>query len=241
MTRRGMTLIELSIGIALLTFLVGIVLSLFSMGRHTSDVSTSSYLVSGQTESGIRWLVRDLKESALACIETQMSPVPAVSLISPRAFDPAKNDRLLVNRFGAPQWDKHVFYSLLATPGARTGDLVRWEHDLAVKNGLPTPAAIVAIPEAGPKRRVLIHQVFAPHQSFEGTGLKVTSDAFGGFRLQFVRRLGGEGGEEELVNVNPRSGSPRDNTSLVEVELKLLVENTRSDYYAVRFRVRPRY
>lgn len=241
MTRRGITLIELSIAMLLLTLLVGFVLTLFSMGRQTSDISTSSYLVSGQTETGIRWLMRDLKESALACIQTQTSPAPGASMVSPRAYDPAKDDILLVNRFGAPKWDKHVYYGLQVQPGNRTGNLVRWERDLAVKNGLPTPAAIMPIPASGAKRRVLIHDLVGPNQNFPEAGPTVASDAFGGFRLQFVRRLGGEGGEEQLVNGNPHSGNPIDNTSLIEVELKLFLEKGRGDYYAVKFRVHPQY
>jgi len=162
-------------------------------------------------------------------------------MVSPLPYYPSKNDILLVNRFGAPQWDKHVYYGLQIQAGARTGDLVRWERDLAIKNGLPTPAAVMAIPTSGAKRRVLIHDLVAPNQSFQEAGPTVASDAFGGFRLQFIRRLDGEDGQEQLVNINPRSGNPRDNTSLIEVELKLFVEKGRGDYYAVKFRVHPQY
>ena len=48
----------------------------------------------------------------------------------------------------------------------------------------------------------------------------VSADAAGGFRVQFVRRAGGDDGAETLTNDNPHFGNPADNTRLVETDFR---------------------
>lgn len=247
--KRAFTLTEILI-YAGLALVAGVILaSVIKLSNSTRQATSSSYLVSGSTETAIAWLRRDINETALTSIQVYpnadvSSEAPGLSLVSARAYDPALKNRLLVNPWGAPRWDKFVFYTL-ETNGEQTGDLVRWERNMPNKNYLPAFADMLpgTLAEAA-HRRVLLSHVLAPEQTVEGVGPEgsVQTDAFGGFRAQFVARQGGSGGEEYLTTRNPRRGDPRDNTRLLEVEFKLLHSGQRHpDYYAIKFRAAARY
>lgn len=240
--QRGHTMIELIV-YAFLAVLAGVMMiALFNATNSNRQATSSSYLVSGATESAIDWIRRDLNETALSSVQVypsagDSSEAPGLSLVSARAFD--TNNEMQVNPWGAPLWTKHVFYSLVSEPGAHTGKLVRWEQEIASPNHLPPLASLM--PSAlmnETRRRVLLHNVLAPSVTLENAGPgALSSDEFGGFRVQFVRRQGGSGGQESLTTENPRLGDPNDNTRLMEVELKLLHEGRRyPDYYQIKFR-----
>lgn len=243
---RGFTLFEVAIYLFLFAVASGIVLALFMTGRSTSEATTASYLVSGNAETALNWLRQDLKETALASIQPYpsggASEPPGVSMVNARAFAEDKQGELLINEHGAPKWDKHVFYTLQVPAGSRTGTLIRWEKEMSPKKNLPTLASLRPSQLEGTHRRVMLHNVVAPGAKLPGVGPTGTLDAgpFGGLRVQFVRRLGGEAGAEELTTVNPSKGNPEDNTRLVEVELQVYQERgSRPNYYAIRFRVAP--
>lgn len=224
----------------------GIVLALFVTGRNTSEATTASYLVSGNAETALNWIRQDLKETALASIQPYPSAgntePPGVSMVSARAFDEDKQGELLINEHGAPRWDKHVFYTLQVPAGSKTGNLIRWEKEMSPKKNLPTLAALRPSQIEGDHRRVLLHNVVAPGAKLEGVGStgSIQASPFGGLRVEFVRRIGGEAGPEEFTTVNPTKGNPEDNTRLVEVELQVYQErNGRPNYYSIKFRVSP--
>ncbi len=66
-----------------------------------------------------------------------------------------------------------------------------------------------------------------------GPSGSVSTDGYGGFKAQFLRRRGGSGGEEQFTGVNPKNGNPRDNTRLLQVELQILQDG--KNYYSVTF------
>lgn len=236
--QQAMSLIELIVYMAL-AVLAGVLLWAFqNITKSTQRASTASYLVSGETETCLDWIRRDINETALASIQVYPSTgaateAPGMSFVSNRSFADSKP---LVNSWGAPQWDKHVFYTLDFTAGEQTGNLVRWEREIANKNLLPVLSELLPSNAAQDKQRVVLREVLAPNQTVSGVGSggELVSDEFGGFRSQFVRRAGSSGGAETLTTINPTAGHARDNTRLLEFELKILQEG--KNYYSLGFR-----
>lgn len=245
-SQRGMTLMELVIAFAL-SIAAGLLLwSVTNILRGSQHAASSSTLVSGETETAIEWLRRDLSESALASIDVfpnaeRPDQPPGVAMASNRAYDPALKGKPLVNRWGAPQWDKHVLYTLRREGSEDpTGPLVRWEREMNPKTYLPVSSPVLPNAVDGDKQRVVLRDVLAPNLSGtdfgpEGSGV---TDGSGGFRLQFVRRAGNGAGAESLSNENPRRGNPSENTRMLEAELKILQrESGKPHYYSIKFRV----
>lgn len=243
--QRGMTLIELILYFALATAAGLLLWSLNNLLWGGQRAVASSYLVSGETEKAIEWIRRDLNETALTSIQVYPNAehpdeAPGMSLVSNRAYQPEQKGRPLVNRWGAPQWDKHVLYTLeRSDAAAQTGNLVRWERELTEKNYLPVACNVLPSAPGRSKQKVLLRSLLAPNLSsadFGPSGSGVT-DGFGGFRMQFIRRPGGSG-PDTLSSVNPRRGNPDENTRMLECQLKLLQqEQSRPHYYSITFRV----
>lgn len=244
--QRGMTLTELIVYMAL-AVLAGVLIWAFqSITRSSQQSTTASYLVSGATETCIQWIRQDVNEAALASIrvypgEGDETEAPGMSMVSNRAFAQENRGKPLVNSWGAPLWDKHVLYSLQTEAGKNTGNLVRWEREIPTKNLLPISSEVLPSVLGTDNSRVVLRDVLAPNVTVERVGPEgsTTSDEFGGFRSQFVRRLGGSDGEEVLTSINPSAGNPRDNTRLLEFELKILQGD--KDYYSVQFRAAARH
>jgi type II secretory pathway pseudopilin PulG len=242
---RGMTLIELVLYFALAVVAGVLLWSVNNLVWGGQRAVSSTYLVSGETEKAIEWIRRDVSETALASIEVFPNPAnpgeaPGMSLVSNRAYDPEQNGRPLVNRWGAPQWDKHVLYTLeRENATAQTGNLVRWEREIVNKNFLPVACEVLPSSGGKTKQKVLLRDVLAPNLAtadFGPAGSGVT-DGFGGFRMQFVRRPGGSGADTHTA-VNPRQGNPVENTRMLECELKLLQqEQSKPHYYSIKFKV----
>jgi len=239
-----------------LAILAGLALyTLYTVGMRARQATISSYLVSVDTETAIRWIRRDLQETALVSIRTYPNAdapgePPGCSFLSGRDLSEKDEGKLNVSTYGAPQWTKYVFYTLVK--GGRTGQLVRWEKalDAAQRDYVPrqTDVKPSAIPAGTKSMRVMIKDALEPSVTVDmladSPGWK--TNEFGGFRLQFVRRTGGEGGAEVLSSINPsdhdKVPDTADNTSLLEVELKVLTSDTsRPSVYDIKFRVHPRY
>jgi len=253
--RAAFTLLELVIYMALLVLAVMAVGGLFTLGRAAQQSSLSSYLVSGQADTALRWLRRDLQETALVSLRCYPNPAastqpPGCSFVSARDTSD-KDTRLNVSPYGAPLWTKTIFYSLVVAPGARSGDLVRWESAIANPTYLPD-ANLSQMPNSFSKSdktyRVILQNVLAPNTKVANLGgsPNFQSDSFGGFRVEFVQRAGGEDGPESLTAVNPSTaGQPQssgNNTALVDVQLELLsADNYQPTFYELEFRAHPRY
>ncbi|MEW6279363.1 MAG: hypothetical protein AB1758_12110 [Candidatus Eremiobacterota bacterium] len=255
MRTRGFTLLELVIYFVLSVSALAIVTSLFVIVRRTSEATYSNYLVSKDTETGINWLRRDLQNSCLATIRVYPGPGgagerPGLSLASCAAADDPF--RTQTNRHGRPAWSSHVYYTL-EPDGADKGHLVRWTRPYPANELLPlvAPGMPSSVSDTS-QRRTVLSNVLLANRTITGGGPPGTTDARGGFRVQFVRRAGGEGGAETLSDVNPGAVSLDPggtglgidgNTRLVEVELRLLHKSTtgKPSVYAIKIRVCPRY
>ena len=242
--QRGMSLIELIIYFAL-SVVAGVLLwSVKNIIWGSQQAVASSYLVSGETEKAIEWIRRDVSETALASIEvfpndSHPTEAPGASLVSNRAYDPDQKGRPLVNRWGAPQWDKHVLYTLQREGNAQTGNLVRWEKEMSNKNFLPVACDVFPSAAGQTKQKVLIRDVLAPNLTLPEVGPagSTTTDQFGGFRMQFLRRPGGAGADT-YTTVNPRNGNATENTKMLEAEIKILQsEQSQPHLYTIKFRM----
>lgn len=245
---QGHTLMELIV-YAALTLVAGLLIWAFqSVVWSTQRATSATYLAGGQTETAIAWMRRDLNETALASIKVypgaeHTEEAPGLSMASSRAYDPNLKAKLLVNRWGAPQWDKHVYYTLKTEGSEQTGSLVRWEQEFATKNYLPVSSNVLPSVASDGKKKILLRDVLAPNTTVDGVGLEghITTDEFGGFRVQFLRRANGSGGAESLTTQNPKKGNPHDNTRMLEVELKILQDaHSKPHYYAIKYRIAAR-
>lgn len=238
MRKRGFTLMEILIYSVLSLVALGVIYALFILARRTAASSFSSYMVGGHTELAISALRRDLSQTALGSI-TQGKTSPGVSMVS------ALTDTMQVNPYGAPRWDRHVYYALIGNAGDQTGTLFRYEDPLPSPNLLPLVSTKDPSSKPGEERAAL-HNVLMPNTKVDNLqdAAGYTSDKFGGFRVQFVRREGGPSGKETLVDDNPAvAGNPEDHTRLVEVELKILQKSGfgKPDFYCIKFRVMPQF
>lgn len=252
MRKRGLTLLETLFWVGMVFMAALAVAALFSLGRSAQQTTLSGYLVSGQTDSALRWLRRDLQETALVSIRTyhhtgQPGQPPGCSFVSAR--DEKQN--LVVSPYGTPLWSKHVLYTLEPKPGKKTGSLIRWELPIleAQRDFVPRPCAQMPSPVTNTSaRRVLLQEVLLPNTPVpnlqQDPGDVV--DAYGGFRLQFVQRQGGEQGTEMLSEVNPTDSSQPQNeanhTRLVQLRLQILAQDRHHpDFFRLEFKARPRY
>jgi len=257
MRKRGFTLMELTVYMFLFVLAGMALYQLYTLGTKFSQSTLSSYLVSGDTETAIRWLRRDIQETALVSMRTypgQDGPTekPGCSFLSARNTTNEDPDNLNVSKYGTSLWTKYVFYSLVPSTD-RIGDLVRWEKalDKVDKDFIPHPVDLATTPSSGLSsklRMVRLKQVLLPNVKVDGLAGQpgYQADEFGGFKVQYIRRKGGEAGAEELTSVNPgdnpKAPKPEDNTSLISVELKILSnDKSKPSFYDINFRVHPRY
>jgi type II secretory pathway pseudopilin PulG len=253
--RQGITLPEVMIYVVMAGMVAMAVSALFQLTRSAQQSTLSGYLVSGQADTALRWLRRDFQETALVSVRTypsaaQPAQPPGCSLASARSGED-KNPELNISKYGTPFWSKHVFYTLQTSPGARRGDLIRWELPLtdAEKDFVPRPATVLpAALSSNVNRRVLLHDVLAPNTKVPNLGGKPNyqTDKYGGFRVQFVQRIGGESGAEQLSEVNPgdtkQTQVAENHTSLVQIRLEILADDKHNpSFYQLEFKAHPRY
>lgn len=255
--RRAFTFIEMVIYVALALIAALGVGALFKLGRGAGASTAASYLVSAEADTALRWLKRDLQETALISIRSypsaaQPSQPPGVSMASARDTT-VNNGALQISKYGTPLWNTTVFYSVNLAPGERTGELIRWEKPLsdAEKDFVPHPSDVMPNSVSGgdKSRRVLMHKVLiAPNTKVAKLldGADFTSDASGGLQVQFVQRAGGEDGAESLTSLNPgdagKGQKAENNTHLVNVRLQVLSDDRyNASFYEVNFRIHPRY
>ena len=243
MKKRAFTLLEIVMytGLVLLAFLA--ISELYSLARRTQDSSNSSILISGPAEVALANLRHELEQTALASVVAYPNPdspneAPGV------AFASALNSKLDVNAYGVPRWNHHAFYTLVSS--GTTSKLVRWDQPFAKLDFLPQlPTALPSV-QTNKGRTVLDHLV-SPNSAVLGLldQPNYKADAFGGFRVQFITRAGGEGGPQALTSVNPSKNQSHaaDVTRLLEVELKVCQRSTmgKPDFYVIRFHVAPAY
>lgn len=252
---RGFTLIEVTVYMFIALLASGVLYALYTVGTRARQVSVSSYLVSVDTDAAIRWIRRDLQETALTSLRVYPNPSapgepPGCSFVSARDLSEKDEQKLNVSKYGSPQWTKYVFYTL--QPGGKTGKLVRWEKELdaAQKDFVPRQTDVLpsSMPAGTKNVRVLLSDCFEPNVVLTGLAGSPTWRTYdhGGFRLEFIRRGGGETGPESFTPGNPADHADgedtADNTSLLELQLQVLTSDTsRPSVFDITIRVHPRY
>ena len=252
MKKRGLTLLETLFWVGIVFMGTLAVAALFKIAGSAQKTTLSGYLVSGQTDSALRWLRRDFQETALVSIRVfpnagAANQPPGCSFVSAR--DDKQN--LQVSRYGTPLWSKHVLYTLEPKAGKKTGSLVRWELPIveAQRDFVPRPCAMMPSPVTNNSaRRVLLQDVLLANTAVPNLQQEANyvSDKYGGFKVQFVQRTGGEGGNEGLSEVNPTDTTlpqtDANHTRLVNVRLELLPRDSHHpDFFRLEFKARPRY
>jgi len=246
MTRtRGYTLMEMVVYMALFAITGLLLATIFHVSKRAQQSTTASYVVSGQTDTTMRFLRQDLQETVLTSVYSNTTPFPYVSMCSARELqtDARIPERLLISEYGVPRWRKHVYYGL-KPGGAQVTSLMRWEVEITNDTRLPQ---VAPPPTTIPRdARAVLHNVLQPNQTVTDLPGFSPPGAWGGFRAQFVRRAGGERGVETMANLGPsyNQAAAQDNTRLVEVEMQILDNELRvagTNFYSVRMRVCPQY
>lgn len=253
--RCGFTLLELTVYMFIALLASGVLYALYTVGTRTRQVSVASYLVSVDTDAAIRWMRRDLQETALTSVRVYPNPSapgepPGCSFLSARDLSEKDEQKLNVSKYGTPHWTKYVFYTL--RPGTKTGQLVRWEKELDASQKDFVPRQTDTLPSSMPagtkNMRVLLSDCLEPNVNIvglAGSPAWKTND-HGGFRLEFVRRTGGENGPESFTSVNPADHADGEdtanNTRLLELQMQVLTSDTsRPSVFDITIRVHPRY
>ena len=247
--KRGFTLVELVVYFGLSAVVLLIVVSIFRIANQSQQATYSSYFVSGRTYSALTILRRDLQNTALSAItaypnKTNSTEAPGMSCPSPFGFDGKEQGELQISSYGAPEWQKMIFYTV-SKQGTKVGGLTRWGKKLKSDDFLPALGTVLPSNPEGDDGRGLLEDVLLPNKTVDGVGGEggFQSGPGGGFEVQFVRRAGGEGGEESLSSENPRTQDAAGNTRLVQVTLKILRDekSSRPSLYILKLRACPRY
>lgn len=230
MKRRGFTLVELLIATIIggLVMTMAISLYVLTLRRESTDVGLF------QLESEVALVVdvmrADFRETNLGSVKLDED---GVSFASANPLGELSN--MQVSRFGAPQWQKQVYYTLLptvATPGL--SQLMRYE---AAGGAIPAPWQ-GAFPSDGKNNRVITSAMLSKGYHFENNAegrLRLTSDqkSPGGLSVHFVDK------DNSLESNLP---TPDKATRLLQVDLilALLSSEDKLESAAFSFRVYPR-
>jgi hypothetical protein len=230
--------------------------ALFSLGRKFQNTTLAGYLVSGQADTALRWIRRDLQETALTSLTTypnasNSAQPPGCSFVSAREPGTVSESNLNTSVYGKPRWVKFVLYSLKDQGDGRRGELIRWELPFNDDQKDFVPHSCATLPNAfseGKYRRVLLRDVLLPKQKVPNLkGMPdYQSDQNGGFRVQFVQRAGTEAGAESLTSVNPgdntQAQQPSDHHTLLNVRMEILADDKfYPTFYQIEFKVHPKY
>lgn len=246
---KGATLIELVIYFALSTLVVMTIASVFRIAKSTQQATYSSYLMSGRTYSALTILRRDLQNTALSAItsypnSSDNGEAPGMSCPSPFGAEGERKGELHVNPYGSPEWKKTIHYTV-QKKGNHVGALLRWSKKIETTDLLPLKGTLSPSQVEGDQGKGLLEDVLLANQSISGVGEngQYTTGPEGGFSVRFVRRQGGEDGPESLSAENPSTQAASGNTRLVDVTLKILRDEKRSQpsLYVLKLRACPRY
>ena len=246
---RGFTMIELVVYFALSSIVLLTLVGIFKISNRSQQATYSSYLVGGRTYSALSVLRRDLQNTALSAIEAypqkgSSSEPPGMSCPSPFGFSGDEKGQLQISPHGSPDWQKMVHYTVQKTSG-KVGSLLRWSSEFKPDNFLPERAPGLPSAIQGDQGNALLEDVLLANQAVTGVGEggQYTTGPAGGFEIQFVRREGGEAGEESLSSANPRGEDARGNTRLVQATLRILRDQKSSEptLYVLKIRACPRY
>lgn len=262
--KTGFTLVELILASFMALMIITVILTVFSVGRGSYYYSRSSYTVAEDSYASIKWLKKDLMQTALSTIwvinddqRSQMdrsgtTEYPVMILES--AEDPATGN-FTISRFGSPYWQKYLVYTLrrgetvsLGNNKVKTGSLIRYDLPLS-GNSIPTipkmfPGDSLQIPTGVTNPRVVLRNLVFSGQDIDYDG---TIDDYNDFQISFIQRDSSGGDVSDvLTKTNPSQASPEDigkNTELTQVDLMILEiskETGKPNIFSITFKVMPR-
>lgn len=251
LARRGYSLIELLVAMAMALVVTSALLRVFWFARSTELDVRDSYLIRQDADIAFRRLQDDLRLTHLASLRVADGD-QGISMISPLTNGDLSSFAL--TPYGTAQWKSWVHYTVNAT-GDNIGNLVRWE--LPVPSGTADGIPSTADPSkpTGSAQQSVLTGVLLP-----GSGVikptspggsptlgPATGTGSGGLTLRFVRR---ENGADVLSPTNPvqasdasQAGWSQGTTGLVQCVLQVghvSDESGRLNIYQISFRVSPR-
>lgn len=210
---RGFTLAELMTGTFVATLVLGVVLSVFVLGRGAWRSAQASYMLSREVGVALATLRADLEETSLGSVRVSEKP-SGLSMATAR-----DGESLLLLPSGAPRWRGHVLYVL-----DPEGRLVRWVREEAGPGLLPRVCPVPPWPTVA--GRVVMRHLLPPGKAVVDGRVVDDAASPGGFVPRFVRR---DSGRRTLSVDGPtrytdgeRSDWSKGNTLLVQVDLQVL-------------------
>lgn len=261
MRKKAFTLIESLVYLGIFSLAGMLIATIFFYMNRTQRATTATYAVTGETDTAIQVIRRDLEETALGSIRLNAEPVhrtgrgPAgdapAFLTSGASFCAARVpagpdvDKLWISEYGVPRWTKNVFYAI-RKKGNDPAELVRWEIPLAATANNRIPQSVELFPTVvnSTTERVVLHNLILPNATVRDVP-NYKANAWGGFDIGFLRRKGGNG-EDYKAYKNPNqeteAAAQLDATQLVDVKLAISQDLTgKTEFYSINFRVMPRY
>lgn len=261
----GFTLVEILIASFMALIIMGVIITVFIYARKAYDYAEFSYVLDEDVYAAVKWIKKDLAGTNLSTIwvisddeldrfKHSKKEFPVLTLES--AVD-SKTGSFQFNKFGAPDWQKHVIYTFKANkvkqPGMkdiRVGTLYRYEKMLTDKEkdyNLPKmfePGDMFKISGDLTGKRAILYNVVIPGQDLDLDGEK---EKYHGFLVRFIRQK--EEDDEAtwfLSDVNPSRNDPdlvSQNTRLINVEITTLTISRatgKKNVFNISFMVNPR-
>lgn len=247
--KRGVSLMEMLIYFGLSVLVMVVLFNFFWYGRRSFEAGNQSFLAGTEADTALRYLKNDLSSTSLGTVRVYSNPA-GLSLMS--AHD-LSDGSFKVNQYGAPQWCKHVYYTV-APQGGKLA-LIRWEDEYKPRDLMPVAAPFLPSGQGNSKTRRVVLRGIAP-AGFAHKAMSAPLGAQGGFQVSFVRsdnegEIKSPRPGESLTVWNPvqvsegQAGALKfsGNTRLIDVSLTfLLPESSTGKESAVHlpFRVTPR-
>ena len=232
MRKRGFTIIEILVACMIGAVVSTLAISLYvlSIRRHSSDVGL--YELEVDVAQVIDLLRSDLRETNLGSVVVKDN---ALSFAAATPLGEINNFQL--SEYGAPKWQKQVFYGLQPTTEEKgLSRLVRYESKSS--EGVPRPWSGDFPDPEGQESRILSRHLLSKGYSLKkGDGglltLQPDDTSTGGFDCRFVTR------KNELVTERPE---PEEATRLVQLQLTLVASSPEEkiESTSFSFRVFPR-
>lgn len=194
MRRRGVSLLELVLYMALLVILGSLVARMTFANIRGMEKPAASFRVQQNLLAVQRMLQRDLEETDISTVRIYPNPQhpdepPGLSLASARALGGPQGDRLMFQN-GLPLWQKFVYYTLKPDPGhPGVGTLLRREGPLATPATTLPPASALP-PSSAPAQRQAVAARFLCLPGASIPELPLRLDSQGGFKVEFVDAWG---------------------------------------------------
>ena len=245
MKRRGFTLIEILLACFIGLIVVSGVITLYTATVTDVDRAESSYGLEQALVTSVKPLIADLRFTTLASVAVypQSSESKEVGLSLLSAAPIGDFDKLEISRFGTPNWQKHVFYTLLSETG-KEGEsrLIRYEQAMSPEAfQLVSSHPPFQYPQKDPSERVVGRRLLSPGWVTKAgrdgiVGLAQEESSPGGFSVSFLQQDG------TTTKMNPTQNDSDKSSGVLVVQLTILEDSELGKLSSLpfEFRVAPR-